>query len=58
MMEDNYPRYKELIIRTIHRLRKNGYMSCYTDLTDEQIFRWWVSKKGIEQWYLENKKYL
>lgn len=52
----DYPKYKNLIMRTIHRLRENGYMNCYADLTDAEVFRWWVSKKGIKQWYAENKK--
>lgn len=42
-------------MRTIHRLRENGYMNQYTDLTDEEVFRWWISKQGIKHWYAENK---
>ena len=52
----DYPKYKALIMRTIHRLRENGYMNLYSDLTDAEVFRWWVSKKGIKEWYWENKK--
>ena len=52
----DYPKYKALIIRTIHRLRENGYMNLYKDLTDAEVFKWWVSKKGIKKWYYENKK--
>lgn len=51
-----YPKYKALILRTINRLRANGYMNQYTDLTDEEVFEWWKSKKGIATWYNENKK--
>ena len=50
-----YPRYKALILRTIHRLRENGYMNHYTDLTDEEVFNWWTSKQGIKHWYCEHK---
>lgn len=50
-----YPRYKALILRTIHRLRENGYMNRYTDLTDEEVFNWWASKQSIKLWYSENK---
>lgn len=50
-----YPKYKDLILRTIRRLRENGYMSEYTDLTDEEVFEWWVSKEGIKKWYSNNK---
>lgn len=54
-MEKEYPKYKAMLIRTISRLRKNGYMNKYPDLTDEEVFRWWVSKKNIKEWYFENK---
>lgn len=50
-----YPRYKALILRTIHRLRENGYMNRYTDLTDEEVFNWWISKLDIKHWYCEHK---
>lgn len=53
-----YPKYKDSIIRTIHRLRDGGYMSDYMDLTDQEIFDWWISKKPIKQWYSEQKKQL
>lgn len=52
---EEYPQYKALIIRTINKLRQNGYMNNYTDLTDEEIFDWWISKKNIKQWYSDNK---
>lgn len=50
-----YPRYFDAFMRTIHRMRLNGYMSYYPDLTDNDIFRWWLSKKGIRTWYNEHK---
>lgn len=50
-----YPKYKALILRTIHRLRENGYMSKYRDLNDEEVFEWWISKKNIQKWYYDNK---
>lgn len=52
---EEYPKYKALIIRTINTLRSNGYMSNYTDLTDEEVFEWWISKKSIKQWYCDNE---
>lgn len=30
-------------------------MNSYRDLTDEEVFVWWISKKGIKQWYFNNK---
>lgn len=53
---EQYPKYHDLIIRTIHRLRENGYMNQYTDMTDEDVFEWWISKQSIKNWYTENKK--
>ena len=50
-----YPKYKALIIRTIHRLRENGYMNKYKSLTDEEIFEWWISKENMEKWYYSHK---
>lgn len=50
-----YPKYRDLMMRTIKRLRENGYMNEYPDLTDEEVFSWWISKKGIRQWYTDNK---
>lgn len=51
-----YPKYKDLILRTIRRLRENGYMmNQYPDLTDKEVFDWWVSKRGLKEWYYDNK---
>lgn len=55
MQGRNYPKYKDMILRTIRRLRENGYMNCYTDLTDAEVFKWWISKQGIKEWYAKNK---
>ena len=52
---ERYPKYKDLIIRTIRRLRDNGYMNKYQDLTDEEVFAWWLSKQNIQKWYIDNK---
>lgn len=49
-----YPKYKALLLRTIKTLRANGYMNNYTDLTDEEVFEWWISKEGIRKWYFEH----
>lgn len=53
-----YPKYKEALLRTIHRLRLNGYMNNYKELTDEEVYQWWISKQGIKTWYENNKKQL
>lgn len=52
----DYPKYKALIIRTIHKLRENGYMNSYQDLTDQEVFEWWISKEGIRKWYSNHKQ--
>lgn len=53
-----YPKYRALMLRTIRRLRENGYMKDYIDLTDEEVFSWWISKQGIKKWYATNKRQL
>lgn len=50
-MEKRYPKYKDAIIRTIHRLREGNYVKGYEDLTDEEIFRWWVTKVPIAEFH-------
>lgn len=52
--KEEYPKYYQAIIRLIHRLRINGYMNSYQDLSDEQVFEWWRSKLGIRKWYSDN----
>lgn len=55
---NRYPKYKDMIIRTIHRLRENGYLSDYTDLTDDEVFKWWTSKQSLDYWYVQKKDQL
>ena len=55
MQGGEYPKYKDLILRTIRRLRENGYMNKYSDLTDEEVFEWWISKESMEKWYYGHK---
>lgn len=52
---ERYPRYYALILRTIHRLRENGYLSDYSSLSDEDVFRWWISKESLEKWFAAHK---
>lgn len=42
-------------MRTIHRLREIGYMNTYADLTDKEIFEWWISKDNMKKWYYSHK---
>lgn len=46
-----YPKYKALIIRTIAKLKESGYMNKYSDLTEEEIFMWWISGDSIAKFY-------
>lgn len=60
MYKERYPKYKEAIIKTIAQIRRDDddrrmYGDAYPDLTPEEIFEWWTSKKGIKQWIAENK---
>lgn len=52
----DYPKYHALLLRTIAKLRANGYMNQYPDLTDEEVFHWWISKQGIAKWYANHKQ--
>lgn len=54
-MERRYPKYKTAIIKTIHKLREGSYVKDYKDLTDEEVFEWWISKKNIAEFYSEKK---
>lgn len=55
MMERRYPKYKEAVIRTIHRLREMGCMNDYPDLTDEEVFDWWKGQLNIKEYYAMTK---
>lgn len=52
---EKYPKYKKLLFRIIQKLKDNGYLKQYPDLSVEEIYAWWISKKSIRQWYSENK---
>ena len=52
----DYPKYQTLLLRTIAKLRANGYMNQYPDLTDDEVFQWWISKEGIAKWYSNHKQ--
>lgn len=54
-MEKRYPKYKDAIIRTIHRIRQEGCLNKHPDLTDEEVFRWWISKDNLETFYATNR---
>lgn len=57
-MERDYPKYKAQYLRTIRRLRQyrndNNLPDYYTNMTDEDVFQWWLSKKNLKQWKAEN----
>lgn len=55
-MEKRYPKYKDAIIRTIHRIREGHYLNDYKDLTNEEVFEWWKSKISMKEFYAMKKK--
>lgn len=55
-MEKRYPKYKDAIIRTIHRIREGHFLNDYKDLTDEEVFEWWKSKINMKEFYAMKKK--
>lgn len=52
--EERYPKFKNKLMKTIRIIREKGYMNEYSHLTDDEVFEWWKSKKGIKQWCEEN----
>lgn len=52
--KETFPKYYEKMIKTIHAIRKKGYMHDFPDMTDEQVWGWYASKKSIRQWRAEN----
>lgn len=57
-MERDYPKYKAQYLRTIHKLREyrkeNGLPDYYQEMTDEDVFQWWLSKQSLEKWKAYN----
>jgi len=57
-MERDYPKYKRQYLRTIRKLREyreeNGLPDYYKDMTDEDVFQWWLSKKSLDAWKADN----
>ena len=51
-----YPKYYDMMIRTIHKIRMAGGLAEFEGLTDEDVFNWWKSKQNARAW-LANKKY-
>lgn len=54
-MERRYPKYKDAVIRTIHRIRSCNYLNDYPDMTDEEVFQWWISKRNLSEFYADLK---
>lgn len=59
-MKERYPKYHAALMRTIGRLRNNSnlYKQKFPDVSDEEIWDWWISKESIRTWYAKNKKQL
>lgn len=51
-----YPKYYDMMIRTICKIRQEGGLRVFAGLTDDDVFEWWKSKINREAW-LANKKY-
>lgn len=50
-----YPKYYDMMIRTIHKIRSSGGLAEFDGMTDEDVFDWWKSKQNGKAW-LVNKK--
>lgn len=54
-----YPKYSQMYIRAIHRLRQeSNFMSDHPNLTDEQIFDWWTRDVSFAKWLADNVQQL
>lgn len=57
-MERDYPKFKRQFLRTIHNVRESrngaGLADYYGEMTDEDVFQWWLSKQSLEKWKAEN----
>ena len=57
-MEQDYPKFKRQYLRTIHNVREYrnsaGLADYYGEMTDEDVFQWWLSKQSLEKWKAEN----
>lgn len=49
-----YPKYYAMMIRTIGKIREQGFMSKYPNQTPEEVFDWWISKESVAQWYAKH----
>lgn len=54
-----YPKYVDMYIRTIHRLRANSnFFSDHPELSDQQIFDWWIKDVPLQKWMADNVQQL
>ena len=51
-----YPKYRDLLFRSIQRILDKGYMKEHQPLTPEEVFEWWISKKTVEKWFSDKKQ--
>lgn len=53
----DFPRVKRQWIETIGKIRakRTELTGMWADLTDDEIFDWWISKQDYETWYAKNK---
>lgn len=54
VMELEYPRYKALFLRCIHRMRSHERFLRFDGLSDEDVFRWWLSDKPVAEWIADS----
>lgn len=61
-MERDYPKYKKQFIRTIHKLREEresaGLIDKNENMTDAEVFDWWISNDSLNKWKSENLQQL
>lgn len=49
---NEFPNLKKKMLKTIHLLREtSNYVREYQDKTDEELLKWWMSKKNIKEYF-------
>lgn len=61
-MERDYPKYKAAFLRVIEQVRNDrnaeGKIDYWAELTNEDVFQWWLSKQSLVEWKADNKQQL
>ena len=54
--EQEYPKYKAVLMRMIRRMIEAGCFQKIPDATPEDVWEWWISKESVEKYLLRKKQ--